>query len=428
MDAALRRRRYERDFVSIAAIFAVLMVLTNIIGTKLFLFFPGLLPAGFGPLTGGSFVVLTTGLLTYPLTFLCTDVAAEIWGRKRAQQMVLLGFVSSLLMLLVIQVAVAVPRADRFWSDASGQITNGTTVLTTASAGSSVLQVDDAGMLDLDPALSRTGEALLASLVPQQEPRFMAVRSFQAQGSDGDARPQRWDQRGMIHLQRPLAEALPQGSWLVPALRVIALDRDRQAVQVDRPALLPAQGTLQIAAGVQLSYQQRDDHGWVFPQTLPESLEIPSNGLPAAILTRFDAPRLQQAYVAVFAAPGLLLFASMTAYLLAQFLDVSLFHFWRRRTAGRYLWLRNNASTWVSQLVDSIVVNGIFLPMAFGMGIIDTAMVILAVYLVKLVIAAVDTPLIYLVVWYQKRRLGYAFNEEVPDLLQDHPATAYAEH
>lgn len=48
--------------------------------------------------------------------------------------------------------------------------------------------------------------------------------------------------------------------------------------------------------------------------------------------------------------------ASMAAYLAAQFIDVYLFHFWRRMTHGRHLWLRNNGSTMVSQLVDTVAV------------------------------------------------------------------------
>lgn len=48
--------------------------------------------------------------------------------------------------------------------------------------------------------------------------------------------------------------------------------------------------------------------------------------------------------------------ASMIAYLAAQFVDVQLFHFWKRLTNGRHLWLRNNGSTLVSQLVDTIAV------------------------------------------------------------------------
>ena len=48
--------------------------------------------------------------------------------------------------------------------------------------------------------------------------------------------------------------------------------------------------------------------------------------------------------------------ASMVAYLAAQFIDVQLFHFWKRLTGGRHLWLRNNGSTLVSQLVDTVAV------------------------------------------------------------------------
>ena len=48
--------------------------------------------------------------------------------------------------------------------------------------------------------------------------------------------------------------------------------------------------------------------------------------------------------------------ASMLAYLSAQFVDVYLFHFWKRLTRGKHLWLRNNGSTLVSQLVDTVAV------------------------------------------------------------------------
>lgn len=49
-------------------------------------------------------------------------------------------------------------------------------------------------------------------------------------------------------------------------------------------------------------------------------------------------------------------FASMAAYLTAQFVDVYLFHFWKKLTKGKHLWLRNNGSTLISQAVDSFMV------------------------------------------------------------------------
>jgi uncharacterized PurR-regulated membrane protein YhhQ (DUF165 family) len=61
-------------------------------------------------------------------------------------------------------------------------------------------------------------------------------------------------------------------------------------------------------------------------------------------------------------------FASMAAYLAAQFCDVYLFHFWKRLTRGRHLWLRNNGSTLVSQLVDSALVIWITFGAAFLRG------------------------------------------------------------
>jgi len=58
----------------------------------------------------------------------------------------------------------------------------------------------------------------------------------------------------------------------------------------------------------------------------------------------------------VFGLTGPAFFASMVAYLTAQLIDVRIFHFWKRLTKGKYLWLRNNASTMFSQLVDTSVI------------------------------------------------------------------------
>lgn len=92
--------------------------------------------------------------------------------------------------------------------------------------------------------------------------------------------------------------------------------------------------------------------------------------------------------------------ASMIAYLTAQTIDVRLFHFWKKRTGGRHLWLRNNGSTMVSQLVDSITILAILYAMGNLGDSIDTigALVILILnsYLFKFFFALFDTPLFYL--------------------------------
>ena len=118
---------------------------------------------------------------------------------------------------------------------------------------------------------------------------------------------------------------------------------------------------------------------------------------------------LEQDYRNIFGPVWRLLFGSMAAYLLAQMIDVQLFHFWKRLTHGRHLWLRNNGSTMISQLVDSFVVNTIFLyknPTVFTGTLGDLMGIILSVYVVKVVIAAIDTPLCYLGVRVVERITG----------------------
>ena len=230
-------KRAELTYTFLAATFCVVLVLTNIIGVKLFVLFPegrpGWMP-GEGPLT------LTSGILTYPATFLLTDIVSELWGRKRADFMVASGFFMSLVMLVLVKLAI------------------------------------------------------------------------------------------------PLE---PSAFWANPNLGMESAD-------------------------------------------------------------------LQRAFEATFFYPGSLLFASMTAYLVAQLFDVRLYHFWWRLTGGRHMWIRNNGSTMISQLVDTIIVNSIFLRWAFEMEWSAILEVIVAVYMCKVALALVDTPFIYLGRTLLRRFLG----------------------
>ncbi len=104
--------------------------------------------------------------------------------------------------------------------------------------------------------------------------------------------------------------------------------------------------------------------------------------------------------------------ASMIAYLAAQLIDVQLFHFWKRLTRGRHLWLRNNGSTMVSQLVDTIAVILITHFYAGALPVDDgqplgpqLATFIASGYVFKLVIAALDTGPFYLAVGWLSRYL-----------------------
>ncbi|MCB2153382.1 queuosine precursor transporter [bacterium] len=86
--------------------------------------------------------------------------------------------------------------------------------------------------------------------------------------------------------------------------------------------------------------------------------------------------------------------ASFIAYMVSQFHDVWAFHYWKARFKGRHLWLRNNLSTIVSQAIDSVV----FCSIAF-IGVFETSVVVsifVTTYVLKLVVAILDTPFIYL--------------------------------
>ncbi len=123
-----------------------------------------------------------------------------------------------------------------------------------------------------------------------------------------------------------------------------------------------------------------------------------ARALPAAGFWQGEA-----AYDAVLGMVPRVVGASMVAYLVSQHHDVIAFHFWRRVTGGPYLWLRNNASTVVSQALDT----GIFITAAFW-GVVPPEVVwnmMLTQFLLKLGIAVVDTPFCYLAVGLLRPRL-----------------------
>ena len=116
----------------------------------------------------------------------------------------------------------------------------------------------------------------------------------------------------------------------------------------------------------------------------------------------------QHEYETIFGNSARAIIASMVAYLVAQLLDVRMFHFWKRLTGGKHLWLRNNASTMASQLVDSVLVVSILFWGQMPVG--DLIKLIGASYLFKFVNAGTDTPLFYM----GDRYLRAAISEDIP--------------
>ena len=114
----------------------------------------------------------------------------------------------------------------------------------------------------------------------------------------------------------------------------------------------------------------------------------------------------------VFGLTGVAVGASMLAYLLAQFIDIKIFHFWKRMTNGKHLWLRNNGSTFVSQLTDTATV---LLLLCFANAIPWNKFGILLIngFLFKILMALLDTPILYLSTSIIRKRFNLKFGEEL---------------
>ncbi|MEW2920107.1 queuosine precursor transporter [Muricauda sp. ANG21] len=104
--------------------------------------------------------------------------------------------------------------------------------------------------------------------------------------------------------------------------------------------------------------------------------------------------------------------ASMLAYLAAQYIDISIYHFWKRVTKGKMLWLRNNFSTFSSQFVDTFTVVGLLC--IFGVLPWDKFYgLVISGFIFKIIIALFDTPLLYLFVYIIRKRFNLKIGEEI---------------
>lgn len=124
---------------------------------------------------------------------------------------------------------------------------------------------------------------------------------------------------------------------------------------------------------------------------LAEDIALPNGNVMSGSVELFQL---------LFACTSGAVFASMMAYIAAQFCDVHLFHFFKRLTKGRHLWLRNNFSTLTSQMVDSFMVISVTFGATFLAGDITIAALLVLMgsnYLFKMFVALADTlPFYYL--------------------------------
>ena len=114
----------------------------------------------------------------------------------------------------------------------------------------------------------------------------------------------------------------------------------------------------------------------------------------------------------VFGATTLAVISSMLAYLFAQFVDIQIYHFWKRVTKGKMLWLRNNLSTFFSQFVDTMAV--LLLLCYAGILPWDKFWPLLgAGFFFKVLVALFDTPLLYAGVYIFRRLFHLQPAEEI---------------
>lgn len=147
----------------------------------------------------------------------------------------------------------------------------------------------------------------------------------------------------------------------------------------------------------------------IFASVFSMGIIFIANKVPAIASSPID----NKTFTEVFGLSPLGVLASMLAYLFAQYIDISIYHFWKNLTHGKYLWLRNNFSTFSSQFADTFTVVGLLcifevLPWDKFYGLVISG------FLFKISIAFLDTPFLYLFVYLLRKYFNLKVGEEIP--------------
>ena len=146
----------------------------------------------------------------------------------------------------------------------------------------------------------------------------------------------------------------------------------------------------------------------IFASFFSMGILLIANEVPAIENSPIDDETFNQ----VFALSPIAALASMIAYLLAQFVDIRIYHFWKNLTQGKMLWLRNNFSTFSSQLIDTVLVVGLL----SIFGVLEWKLfwgLVISGFLFKIIVAALDTPLLYLFVGIFRKTFDLKPTDEV---------------
>jgi uncharacterized integral membrane protein (TIGR00697 family) len=149
----------------------------------------------------------------------------------------------------------------------------------------------------------------------------------------------------------------------------------------------------------------------IFASLFSLLIVLVSNAVPATSWS----PVSDSMFTTVFGSTAIAVTASMMAYLFAQLIDIQIYHFWKRLTKGKHLWLRNNGSTFSSQFIDTFTI--LILLCSFDIIAWDKFLgLLISGVIFKWFIALCDTPFMYLLVYLFRKRFHLKPNEEI-DLL-----------
>lgn len=144
----------------------------------------------------------------------------------------------------------------------------------------------------------------------------------------------------------------------------------------------------------------------IFASLFSMGIILVANHVPAID----NSPIGNQVFSRVFGLSPLAVLASMIAYLFAQFIDIRIFHFWKQKTNGKHLWLHNNFSTFTSQFIDTFTV--LFLLCSFN--VLPWSLfysLLISGFLFKIIIAILDTPILYAIVHFFRKKFNLAVGE-----------------
>jgi uncharacterized integral membrane protein (TIGR00697 family) len=146
----------------------------------------------------------------------------------------------------------------------------------------------------------------------------------------------------------------------------------------------------------------------IFASLFSLLIVLVSNAAPATPWS----PVSNTMFTTVFGQTAIAVTASMMAYLFAQLIDIQIYHFWKGLTKGKHLWLRNNGSTFASQFIDTMTI--LLLLCSFEIIAWDKFMgLLLSGVIFKWLVAFIDTPFMYLLVYLFKKRFNLKTNEEI---------------